>query len=262
VATQTDRRVEYMTLTGILRAPRNPKQHDGAGIRASVTSFGLADLPVLDERTGRLVSGHGRLEQLEAMAAAPDAQPPDGVQVAPDGTWLVPVVRGWASATDAEAEAYLLYANKSTMSAGWDDGQLAEMLSELVAHDEGLAALAGFPAGELDELFRSTDHFGNQATAFLSDLAAQPVTPQPWAPPNPVEAAAAAEPAEATSVAQPSPDEPAITYVTMSWTVREEQRDTVRNAVRLAQQARGLGTSADALVAIAEHYMAGTRNPG
>lgn len=261
-----------MPLSAIERAPRNPKQHDAEGIRASMARFGVADLPVLDERTGRLVSGHGRLEQLQYLADLPPAaleeilgRPglPGGVQLDPaSGQWTVPVVRGWASSSDEEAETYLLYANKSTMNAGFDDNELAQIMAELVAFDEGLASLAGFDS-ELDDLFRSTDYLGNQATAFLDELGADPAASgQPWGPADPVSAAAAAEPAEVTSYAQPAPSEPAVAYFTMSWTVREEQRAVVRNAISVAQKARGLGTSADALVAIAEHFMAGTRNPG
>src|SRR5205809_5221565 len=84
---------DYVPLSEVRPAPRNPKAHLGDAIRTSIGRFGVAELPLIDERTGRLVAGHGRIDQLTAMRA--DGQdPPEGVRVAPDGGWLVPVVRG------------------------------------------------------------------------------------------------------------------------------------------------------------------------
>lgn len=145
------RRLAYMPLSQILPAARNPKQHDEQGLRHSIGRFGLADLPVLDERTGRLVSGHGRINDLAARSAEGD-DPPDGVTVSKKGEWLVPVVRGWSSANDSEAEAYIITANKLTINGAWDDRQLAEMLNDLVAVDQDLATVTGFDMGELDDL--------------------------------------------------------------------------------------------------------------
>lgn len=150
-----DRRIEYMPLSAIRRATRNPKRHDGEAIRASVTRFGLADLPVLDERTGQLVSGHGRLDQLETLAATPGTSPPGGVQISPAGEWLLPVIRGWASRTDEEAEAYLVAANSLTMFGGWDDQLLVELLSDLEDVDPDLLALTGYGSDGLSNLLDS-----------------------------------------------------------------------------------------------------------
>lgn len=159
--------LEYMPLSAIARAERNPKQHDEAGIRAAIGKWGVADLPVLDERTGRLVSGHGRLDQVEYLSrlspadlelATGKTRPPGGIQVDPvTGEWLLPVVRGWASETDADAEAYLIGANKLAMNGAWDDTELAQMLSELVGVDDELVRLAGIGAGELEGLLALLD---------------------------------------------------------------------------------------------------------
>lgn len=148
------RRVEYMKLAEIARAPRNPKTHDAEVIGASITRFGLADLPVLDDRTGRLVSGHGRLDDLEARHAAGES-PPDGI-IIESGTWLVPVIRGWASRSDPDAEAYVVAANKSTISGGWDDTALADVLSHLAATDDELLRVTGFTDDELTQLIHAT----------------------------------------------------------------------------------------------------------
>lgn len=145
------RRVEYMTLEDIARAPRNPKGHDADAISASITRFGLADLPVLDDRTGRLVSGHGRLDDLQSRYASGESAP-DGVSVSKSGDWLVPVIRGWASRSDPDAEAYVIAANQLTMRGGWDQAALAQVLDQLNAVDSELLSVTGFTDEDLSDL--------------------------------------------------------------------------------------------------------------
>ncbi|MBM0203548.1 hypothetical protein JNW90_10780 [Micromonospora sp. STR1s_5] len=148
------RRIEYVPLTEIERAPRNPKRHDTDGIRASIDHWGLVETPTVDERTGRLVAGHGRLEDLAARRDAEQA-PPDGVQVREDGEWLVPVLRGWSSRSDADAEAYLVASNQLSIKSGWDQQGLAVLMTDLHELDAELAALTGIDEGELDDLLRA-----------------------------------------------------------------------------------------------------------
>lgn len=151
---ERSRQLVFMPLSDIRPAPRNPKEHDGPAIRGSIERWGLADLPVLDERTGRLVSGHGRLEQAQTMYAA-GQDPPDGVEVDPStGEWQLPVVRGWSSRSDPEAEAYLVMANQSTIMGGWDQRGLADVLSDLAAIDEELLNASGFNAGDLEDMLK------------------------------------------------------------------------------------------------------------
>jgi len=144
-----DRRIEYMPLATIDAAARNPKRHDRGGIRTSIDRFGLGEVPLIDERTGRLVAGHGRLEDIYDRRRS-GQEPPDGVRVDDTGDWLVPVIRGWQSRSDAEAEAYLVASNKLTISGGWDDEALGEMLTNLA--DQDLLGLTGFTDAELDKL--------------------------------------------------------------------------------------------------------------
>lgn len=145
-----DRRVEYQPLATIESALRNPKLHDQDGIRTSIDRFGLGELPLIDERTGRLVAGHGRLDDLAARRSARE-DPPDGVRIDPaSGDWLIPVIRGWASRSDPEAEAYLVASNKLTTKGGWDDAELAQVLADLA--DQDLLALTGFTDAEIEKL--------------------------------------------------------------------------------------------------------------
>ncbi|WP_158884041.1 hypothetical protein [Amycolatopsis anabasis] len=142
----TDRYVEYVPIADIEAAPRNPKGHDTVGIGRSIGHFGLAELPLIDERTGRLVAGHGRHEQLLAWAAE-GRDAPEGVRVDEDGQWLMPVIRGWSSRSDDDAEAYLIASNQLTVKGGWDDHLLAEVL-----HDLGEAQMLDLTGYEADDL--------------------------------------------------------------------------------------------------------------
>lgn len=146
------RTLVYMPVDELVPAPRNPKAHDVDALRASMERFGFTDPPELDERTGRLVSGHGRAEAL-AVARALGVPAPQGVVVDEQGRWLAPVVRGWASRDDAEAEAYLVAANRLTERGGWEGQGLADILSDLQA-GPGLEGV-GYSPAELEELLAS-----------------------------------------------------------------------------------------------------------
>jgi hypothetical protein len=142
-------RVEYLPLDGLTPAKRNPKRHGIAGVRASIGRFGYVEPMVRDDRTGRLVAGHGRMESLRAMQAAGEA-PPAGVREE-DGRWMVPVLCGWASKSDADAEAYLVASNRHVEVGGWDDRELAELLTGLRSAD-ALDAAVGYTSEDLDKL--------------------------------------------------------------------------------------------------------------
>jgi 16S rRNA G966 N2-methylase RsmD len=145
------RYVDYVPLADVQLAPRNAKGHAADAINKSIGHFGFAELPLLDERTGRLVAGHGRHEQLVAMHTA-GGDPPDGVRVDDTGTWFMPVIRGWASRSDADADAdaYLIASNQLTTKGGWEDRGLAEILEEL--QDAHLLELTGFDDDDLTRL--------------------------------------------------------------------------------------------------------------
>lgn len=151
------RRIEYVPLDTLQGAPRNPKRHYAEGIRASISKYGLGELPLLDERTGRLVAGHGRRDDLAARKAAGE-EPPDGVKVGPDGDWLVPVIRGWSSRSDMDAEAYLVASNSLTVHGGWDEQGLADILSGLAEFDPALLDVTGYSQGDLEEMLADLDN--------------------------------------------------------------------------------------------------------
>lgn len=150
---QAGRRIEYRPLDEIAANPDNPKAHDVDTINDSVARFGYIDGVVIDERTGYLISGHGRTKSLRAMRDRGEA-PPDGVHTSDSGAWLVPVQMGWASRTDAEAKAALIALNRTTMLGGWVDESLLSILDELSAGGTDLAGLqgVGYDGDELEEL--------------------------------------------------------------------------------------------------------------
>lgn len=148
-----ERRIEYMALGDIPRAMRNPKAHDLGRIRGALKLYGCTVAGILDERTGRLVAGHGRLEALEVMLKEGDERP-SGV-LDGDGEWRAPIVRGWASANDAEAEGYVIIDNRLAEVGGWEERILAEVLDSVAEYNPDLLDMAGYSMADLDDLIAS-----------------------------------------------------------------------------------------------------------
>jgi hypothetical protein len=140
--------IEYTPLSKLLRAPRNPKDHDIGALAESMKRFGYVAPMLLNESSGRLVGGHGRLERLEQAKDSGEV-PPKRIQVK-GKEWLVPVVRGIAFESDEEAEAYLLADNRLVELGGWKDEELLPILKDL-AEGAGLEGV-GFDADDLDQM--------------------------------------------------------------------------------------------------------------
>lgn len=143
------RKIVYEPLDDLVPDPRNAKLHADEDIDASIARFGFTEPGLVDERTGLLISGHGRRERLIAKRDAGE-DPPDGV-VVKAGVWLVPVIRGWSSTDDDEALAYLIAANQLVAKGGWDTATLADHLTALDSAAAGLVG-TGFDADYLDDL--------------------------------------------------------------------------------------------------------------
>lgn len=126
----TDRKIDYLPLDDLVEDPRNPKLHAESLIDDSIAMHGFIEPGQLDERTGRLIGGHGRLDRLRARRDRGDA-PPDGVRVLRDGRWAMPVVRGWASRDDEQAARALVALNQTTIAGGFDRGLLLELLEPM-----------------------------------------------------------------------------------------------------------------------------------
>ena len=181
-------RIEYMALSELLRTERNPKKHDLPSLRASMLRWGFTQPLAIDERTGKLVEGHGRIEVLQEIQKA-GGKPPLRV-MAKGKEWFAPVVRGLSFANDQEAEAYLIAANQLTTAGDWDDGLLGSMLTQLQGAHVSFEGL-GFDQGTLNTMLASFAPAAEQ-------LATMPVPVAPTftpAPPAPTASNATAAPA-------------------------------------------------------------------
>lgn len=143
--------VRYEALSHVLLWPANPKKHAMEDIVASIESAGYVNPLVVDDRTGMLVAGHGRVEALKAMKDAGKA-PPDRIREK-DGEWYVPVLRGVRFNSDAEAAAYAVADNRLVERGGWDEEKLTPLLRAL--RDRGVTAGSGFDDREIAKMLKA-----------------------------------------------------------------------------------------------------------
>ncbi|MCH7604302.1 MAG: hypothetical protein IIB54_16225, partial [Planctomycetes bacterium] len=111
--------------------------------------FGYVAPMIVNEKTGTLLAGHGRLDELEMLKA--DGQPPpDGIQVE-DGEWLAPVVKGVRLGPKA-GKAYTIADNRLVELGGWDEPQLLDNLM-MLSKNGGLGG-TGYDGEDVDRLFQ------------------------------------------------------------------------------------------------------------
>lgn len=165
--------VEYMPLADLAarRWSRNPKRHKTDELLASFDRFGYVSPPTINEATGTLVAGHGRVEGLMALKELGKA-PPSRVRVE-NGDWLVPVLRGIAFDDDREAEAYAIADNSLVELGGWNDEELLAIIGSFTEADY---AGTGFTPDDLDRLVSAAvleghdvDRFAEEAAAFTGE---------------------------------------------------------------------------------------------
>jgi len=167
--------IQYFAIDEIQRWPRNPKLHADEKLDVSLEQFGYVQPMLRDERTGRLVAGHGRLDRLLAWKAS-GREPPKRILVGPEGQWLAPVTCGVSFESEASAEAYLVADNRLVELGGWD----ATMLSDLYQGLEGgLRAGSGFEQKDVEQLLADFQREQRKA-----ERAAEPEVPVP--PKHPV----------------------------------------------------------------------------
>ncbi len=144
--------VKPMPLSELLTAlwAENPKGHDHGILDASMRDSGFVDTPILDERTGQLLGGHGRVMHLRQMREAGET-PPEHVVKRKDGEWMVPVQRGVKTRDDDHAARMALALNRATERGGWKDGMLGPILERLSKTEAGLEA-TGFTDDDLEAL--------------------------------------------------------------------------------------------------------------
>lgn len=116
---------------------RNARTHSKKQLRQiaeSIRTFGFTN-PVLIDRSGTILAGHGRVEAAKLIGLA-----------------TVPCVR-LEHMTEDQKRAYVIADNKLALNAGWDDTILAEELQALLATDLDFdIGVIGFDVAETDRL--------------------------------------------------------------------------------------------------------------
>jgi DNA modification methylase len=154
-----DRRVEELKPD-----PNNPRRHSKKQVRqiaASIEAFGF-NVPILIDREGKVIAGHGRLAACGALG------------------WSEVPTLCLDHLTPAQARAFMIADNRLTEISTWDDRLLAEQLKDLSL--SGLdfdLEITGFEVAEIDLRIASLDDPPDPAedpADFVPDAAEAPVS--------------------------------------------------------------------------------------
>lgn len=168
----TDRlSIEYRRLSDLIPLKSNSKKHATKNTISLILEFGFKDPigydPSLNGGKGGITEGHDRCAALKAIKKQ-KLKPPKGILVDTDNEWLVPVLVGVETETEAKAVKYSILHNHSTIiGAGLDPIQelklfdselLIEQAEYLDSKNETLGAmgslgeiLSTLNAGEIDD---------------------------------------------------------------------------------------------------------------
>ena len=152
-----DIEIQYLPLSEIVEADSNPKDHDIGQIYQSIKRFGFTQPIMMNENTGKLLAGHGRLQTLQQMKQAGE-KTPNRIKEK-DDEWLVPVLKGISFEDDMEAQAYLIADNRLTELGGWNTGELVETLQDLIEGGLDLDGV-GYDFDDLESMVNQIDDTG------------------------------------------------------------------------------------------------------
>lgn len=150
MAEQRQISIDYTRLSEIQMDPDNPKDHDLGALSESLARFGFVAPMGINENTGRLLWGHGRLVELRQLRTAAEGPPPDGILLDEDGEWLAPVIRG-IQLSPEDGKAYLITDNRLVELGGWNERQLIDNLIAIAGSTLGLDG-TGYDGDDLDAL--------------------------------------------------------------------------------------------------------------
>lgn len=142
--------IQFTKLSEIAEADVNPKDHDIGAIHESMNRFGFTSPLLMNEATGKLVAGHGRVEALTQKKQF-NEDPPANINVDEDGEWLIPIIRGVSFKDENEAQAYLLADNRLVELGGWNTNVLLEELEKL-AEATDLSG-TGFDQADIQQMY-------------------------------------------------------------------------------------------------------------
>lgn len=168
--------IEYMRLSEVEAAfaKRNPRRHDVPAIAASIKARGFNAPPLLNEKTARLVYGHGRTKALRLLCDEDPQATPVRINRAEDGEWTLPVLRGVSFRTRNEAEEYLVADNRIAELSSWEPEGIAAILERI--RDRGKLEGTGYVSRDVDRLLRELRK-GGRAGALESPTPAPPTKP-------------------------------------------------------------------------------------
>ena len=132
---------------------------------------------------------------------------------------------------DEQASEIVLKDNRLHDLGTYDDSELVGLLGELSTLEH-----TGYGQDDYDFLLRATGALASEATSLFDD--------EPTRSGGPIEHRNTTH-----------------GYVTVSWTITPDERDVVRDAVRAVQKRLGLGTSTEAVVALAREVIAREETP-
>ncbi len=141
-------RSELRPLESLQRLPRNPKSHDLGAIHQSVRRWGFLERILVNETTGHVVAGAGRLDTLQGMKARGEKAPRNVEERG--GKWLVPVDVDDLPEDQETAAAIAL--NRLVELGGWDEGLLAQVLADIAARGEDALDGVGYDRDDVDAL--------------------------------------------------------------------------------------------------------------
>lgn len=143
-------KVIFTKISEIKEADSNVKDHDLGAIHESMNRFGFTSPLLLNEKTGQLVAGHGRLQALLQKKQLKE-EAPANIKVDDNDDWYVPVIRGVSFKNEQEAQAYLIADNRLTELGGWNNDELVKELEKL-AEQSSLDG-TGFDLSNMQELY-------------------------------------------------------------------------------------------------------------
>ena len=148
--------IRYEDLDDIISADSNPKDHDLGVLYQSMKRFGFTNPIIMNESTGKLLAGHGRLQTLQMMKDNGD-DAPKRIDIAKDieddriETWYVPVLYGVSIDNVSEAQAYLIADNRLTELGGWKPMDLMDNLTEILEETGNLDG-TGYDLDDVEDI--------------------------------------------------------------------------------------------------------------
>jgi len=166
--------IRYEDLDDIIGADNNPKDHDLGVLYQSMQRFGFTNPIIMNESTGKLLAGHGRLQTLQMMKDNGEDAPKriDVVKDIEDDrieTWYVPVLYGVSIDNVSEAQAYLIADNRLTELGGWKPMDLMDSLTEIIEETGNLDG-TGYDLDDVETILGDMESTTFDVSETMSEL--------------------------------------------------------------------------------------------